>query len=54
MSASAAPHSGVARGVRSDVVAGIVIVLVAVAVGWQNRVYPIGSLAEPGPPSVIT
>lgn len=36
-------------GVRSDVVAGVVIVLLALAVGWENRVYPIGSLAEPGP-----
>jgi hypothetical protein len=41
---SAAP-----RGVRSDLVAGIVIVLVALMVGWANRAYPIGSLADPGP-----
>src|SRR5471030_2216349 len=37
------------RGVRSDLVAGMVIVLVALLVGWENRAYPIGSLAEPGP-----
>ena len=37
------------RGVRSDLVAGTVIVLVALLVGWENRAYPIGSLAEPGP-----
>ena len=42
--ASAAP-----RGVRSDLVAGIVIVLIALLVGWENRVYPVGSLAAPGP-----
>ena len=41
---SAAP-----RGVRSDRVAGMVIMLVALLAGWENRVYPIGSLAEPGP-----
>ena len=40
----AAPHD-----VRGDVVAGIVIVLIALAVVWENRAYPIGSLAEPGP-----
>lgn len=36
-------------GVRSDVVAGIVIVLLALVAGWENRAYPIGSLADPGP-----
>ena len=47
------PHTpasgGAAHGVRSDHVAGIVIVLIALAVGWQNRAYPLGSLSEPGP-----
>ena len=37
------------RGLRSDAVAGGVLVLVALVVGWQNHAYPIGSLAEPGP-----
>src|SRR5204863_441301 len=37
------------RGVRGDLVAGIVIVLIACLVGWENRAYPIGSLADPGP-----
>jgi hypothetical protein len=50
MSGADAPHvSGAPRGVRSDLVAGVVIVLVALLVGWENRAYPIGSLAEPGP-----
>ncbi len=50
MSGSGAPEAGAApRGVRSDAVAGIVIVLIALAVAWENRAYPIGSLAEPGP-----
>src|SRR5476649_1167565 len=50
MSGADAPQVSVApRAVRSDLVAGIVIVLVALLVGWENRAYPIGSLAEPGP-----
>jgi hypothetical protein len=50
MSDGALSQSGAAsRGIRSDVVSGVVIVLIALLVGWQNRAYPIGSLAEPGP-----
>jgi hypothetical protein len=49
MNESAREAGAAARGVRSDLVAGIVIVLIALLVGWENRVYPIGSLAEPGP-----
>ena len=50
MSGEVMPDGGVApRGVRSDVVAGVVIVLIALLVGWENRRYPIGTLAEPGP-----
>ncbi len=37
------------RGLRSDIVAGVVLMLIALVVGWQNRAYPIGNLAEPGP-----
>ena len=37
------------RGLRSDAVAGMVLVLIALFVGWENRAYPIGNLAEPGP-----
>jgi hypothetical protein len=37
------------RGLRSDVVAGVVLMLIAGLVGWQNRAYPLGHLAEPGP-----
>jgi hypothetical protein len=37
------------RGLRSDTVAGMVLVLIALFVGWENRAYPIGNLAEPGP-----
>lgn len=37
------------RGLRSDVVAGGVLVLIALFVAWHNRAYPIGNLEEPGP-----
>jgi hypothetical protein len=50
MSGHDIPQVGAApRGMRSDAVSGIVIVLIALLVGWENRAYPIGSLAEPGP-----
>ena len=49
MSESAREVGAAPRVVRSDLVAGTVIVLVALLVGWENRAYPIGSLAEPGP-----
>ena len=42
--------AGQPRGsVRSDQVSGLMLVALALYVGWQNRVYPIGTLAEPGP-----
>ena len=37
------------RGLRSDQVSGLVLLLVAFFVGWQNRGYPMGTLQEPGP-----
>jgi hypothetical protein len=50
MSGDGLPQAGAApRGLRSDLVSGIVIVLVALAVAWENRAYPVGTLAEPGP-----
>lgn len=39
-------------GLRGDHVAGLVLVLIALAVGWENRVYPLGTLSAPGPGSV--
>ena len=47
--AGASEVSASTRGVRSDLVAGIVIVLIAFLVGWENRAYPLGTLPEPGP-----
>jgi hypothetical protein len=47
---SESPATGVPRGgLRSDQVSGLMLVALAVLVGWENRVYPIGTLAEPGP-----
>ncbi len=36
-------------GVRSDQFSGAMLLVLALYVGWQNRVYPIGTLDEPGP-----
>ncbi len=38
-----------ARGLRSDQASGMVLVLLALFVGWQNTSYPLGTLQEPGP-----
>ena len=43
------PAGAAPRGLRSDAVAGVVLILIALVVGWQNRAYPMGNLAEPGP-----
>lgn len=40
------------RGIRGDHFAGAVLVAIAAFVAWENRVYPLGSLASPGPGSV--
>ena len=37
------------RRLRNDQLSGLVLFALAVFVGWQNRVYPLGSLQEPGP-----
>lgn len=37
------------RGLRSDQVAGVMLIALAAYVGWMNRVYPLGTLQEPGP-----
>ncbi len=38
-----------ASGLRSDQVSGLLLLALALYVGWMNRAYPIGSLSEPGP-----
>lgn len=37
------------RGLRSDQIAGLMLIALAAYVGWMNRVYPLGTLQEPGP-----
>ena len=36
-------------GLKSDQFSGLVLLAFALYIGWQNRVYPIGTLSEPGP-----
>ena len=45
---AAAPSAPV-RGLRSDWVAGVGLILIALVVAWENREFPLGTLAEPGP-----
>jgi hypothetical protein len=37
------------RGLRSDQFSGLMLLALALYVGWENRAYPIGTLQEPGP-----
>jgi hypothetical protein len=37
------------RRLPSDRFSGVLLLLLALYVGWENRVYPIGTLQEPGP-----
>ena len=49
----ASVSAGVAqRGLRGDHFAGAVLIAIAAFMAWENRVYPLGSLASPGPGSV--
>jgi hypothetical protein len=41
--------AGARGGLRGDQVAGIVFVVIALLVAWENRAYPLGSLSAPGP-----
>lgn len=34
---------------RSDQFSGLMLIALAVYVGWENRAYPLGTLHEPGP-----
>lgn len=46
------PTEGTMRGwraLRNDQVSGLMLLALALYVGWENRAYPIGSLQEPGP-----
>ena len=49
---SESPEQGkpVSRGLfRSDQVSGLMLLALALYAGWENRVYPLGTLQEPGP-----
>ena len=37
------------RRLREDQVSGLMLLALALFVGWQNHSYPLGSLQEPGP-----
>lgn len=37
------------RQLRSDQVSGLMLLALAFYVGWMNRVYPVGTLSDPGP-----
>ena len=37
------------RRLSSDRFSGVLLLLLALYVGWENRAYPIGTLQEPGP-----
>jgi putative tricarboxylic transport membrane protein len=36
-------------GLRSDQLSGLMLLALALYVGWANRAYPLGTLQEPGP-----
>lgn len=38
-----------AGGLRNDQVSGLILVAIGLFAAWENRSYPLGSLAEPGP-----
>jgi putative tricarboxylic transport membrane protein len=36
-------------GLRSDQFSGLLLLALALYMGWENRAYPVGTLQEPGP-----
>jgi putative tricarboxylic transport membrane protein len=42
-------HQESKAGLRNDQFSGLLLLLFALYLGWENRAYPVGSLAEPGP-----
>jgi hypothetical protein len=45
MDAPPEPHGGL----RSDQISGLLLLLLALFVAWENRTYPLGTLHDPGP-----
>ena len=48
LKSSELPKQG-ARGLTSDQFSGLILLMLALYVGWENRVYPVGTLEDPGP-----
>ena len=38
-----------AAGIKSDQVSGLLLLALALWIGWLNRAFPVGSLSDPGP-----
>ena len=36
-------------GLRNDQISGLLLLLLALFIAWENRAYPVGTLTEPGP-----
>jgi len=36
-------------GLRNDQISGLLLLLLALLIAWENRTYPLGSLHDPGP-----
>ena len=49
MNEEPAADSAAMPALRSDWASGAGLILIALVVAWENRVFPLGSLAEPGP-----
>jgi len=37
------------RGLRNDQFSGLILIALALFIGWENRAFPVGSLQDPGP-----
>ncbi len=48
MSSPGVPGGGLS-GLRNEQLSGLLLTLFALVLAWQNRVYPLGSLHDPGP-----
>jgi putative tricarboxylic transport membrane protein len=43
------PQAPATRGLRSDQFSGLLLIALALYIGWANLEYPVGSLSQPGP-----
>lgn len=49
MTEPAATGASASGGIRSDQVSGAVLLALGAYIGWLNRAFPVGTLADPGP-----